>query len=147
MRISKYGILGLNAIMLIIAGVVNSYAETLLTTISYISAVWQVAGVLVIVIWMLCSASTLQSPSFVFLGTSPDPPPPHVYNHDTLSLLRGLITPLSLFLGTPDDGFNNNTGFTSIPLVVLIGSLAAATTFTGYDTAAHIAEETTSSHV
>jgi amino acid transporter len=51
-----------------------------------------------------------------------------------------LQSPRFVFL---EDGFNNETGFTSIPLVVLIGSLAAATTFTGYDTAAHISEETT----
>ena len=45
------------------------------------------------------------------------------------------------------DGYNNDTGFSSIPFVCLIGSLAAASTFTGYDTAAHIAEETQVSHL
>jgi len=40
---------------------------------------------------------------------------------------------------------NNNTGF-DLSYVCLIGSLAAASVFTGYDTAAHVAEETTSSH-
>lgn len=45
------------------------------------------------------------------------------------------------------EGYNNDTGFSSVPFVCLIGSLAAASTFTGYDTAAHIAEETEVSHI
>lgn len=113
LRMSKIGIMGLNFVILVIAGIVNSYSEHLLTSMSYVSAFWQLAGVLLIVIWMLAVTPKLNSASFVFL----------------------------------DDGFNNNTGFTSVPLVVLIGSLAASTTFTGYDTAAHIAEETLVSHV
>jgi amino acid transporter len=113
-HVNKLGVMGLNIIILVLAGIVNSFAETLLTTISYISAVWQILGVIVIVVWMLIvNREHLQSASFVFL----------------------------------EDGYNNYTGFDSIPLVVLIGSLAAATTFTGYDTAAHIAEETTVSHI
>jgi amino acid transporter len=42
--------------------------------------------------------------------------------------------------------FENNTGEKSSGYVVLIGTLFAASTFTGYDTAAHVAEETTNSH-
>ena len=45
-----------------------------------------------------------------------------------------------------DEGYNNDTGWTSIPFVCMVGSLAAASTFTGYDTAAHVAEETQVSH-
>jgi amino acid transporter len=43
---------------------------------------------------------------------------------------------------------NNETGFPSIDFgyVALIGTLAAASVFTGYDTAAHVAEETVNSH-
>ena len=43
--------------------------------------------------------------------------------------------------------FNESVGFPNqFGYVALIGSLAAASTFTGYDTAAHVAEETTDSH-
>jgi amino acid transporter len=42
--------------------------------------------------------------------------------------------------------FHNGTTFKSPVYVCLIGMLAAASTFTGYDTAAHCAEETTNSH-
>ena len=42
--------------------------------------------------------------------------------------------------------FENSTGFSSTSYVTLIGVLFAASTFTGYDTAAHVAEETTNSH-
>ncbi len=38
-------------------------------------------------------------------------------------------------------------GETSVSYVALIGCLFAASTFTGYDTAAHVAEETTVSHM
>jgi len=89
---------------------VNTFAETLLTALCYISVVWHVVGVLIIVIWMLCAAPTLQSSSFVL-------------SH-----------------------FQNSTTFSSSSYVGLIGILFAASTFTGYDTAAHVAEETTHSH-
>jgi len=42
--------------------------------------------------------------------------------------------------------FNNATNFTSNFYVGLIGFLPAASVFTGYDTAAHVAEETRQSH-
>ena len=112
-RVGPVGLMILNGVILIIAGIVNTFAETLLTGICYISAVWGFLGVFVIVIWMLCTAEKLQDASFVFGA----------------------------------DGYNNDTGFSSIPFVCLIGSLAAASTFTGYDTAAHIAEETQVSHL
>lgn len=107
--VSNAGIIGLFALMLFIAAVMNSFTETALTKLCYISVLWQNIGVLVIVISILCLAPNLQSAEFVFLTT------------------------------------NNNTGF-DLSYVCLIGSLAAASVFTGYDTAAHVAEETTSSH-
>jgi amino acid transporter len=42
--------------------------------------------------------------------------------------------------------FENNTGESSKAYVILIGTLFTASTFTGYDTAAHVAEETTDAH-
>ena len=112
-RVGPVGLMVLNGLILIVAGVVNTFAETLLTGICYVSAIWGSVGVFLIVIWMLCSVEKTQDSAFVFLG----------------------------------DGYNNDTGFSSVPLVCLIGSLAAASTFTGYDTAAHIAEETEVSHI
>lgn len=110
---SKYDLLGYNISILVIAGVVNIFPETVLTPMSYISAFWQIVGIMVIVIWMLiASRNHLQSPDFVF----------------------------------GNKGFNNDTGFTSIPFVVFIGCLSAATTFTGYDTGSHISEETKDAH-
>mmetsp|Transcript_18068 Transcript_18068/g.16363 ORF Transcript_18068/g.16363 Transcript_18068/m.16363 type:complete len:561 (-) Transcript_18068:150-1832(-) len=109
-KINGSQILGLYALMLFIAGIINTFAEVLLTSLCYISFVWQVAGTLVIVIWMLVKAPKLQTASFVFFQ------------------------------------YNNNTGFDSLPYVALIGSLAAASVFTGYDTAAHVAEETHQAH-
>ena len=109
-QINSSQIFGLYLIMLTIAGIVNTFAETLLTFLCYISVGWQIIGTLIIVIWMLCSASKLQSAEFVFTETY------------------------------------NLSGFNSISYVSLIGSLAAASIFTGYDTAAHVAEETTHSY-
>lgn len=136
-NVSSPGIMGIYALVLILAGIVNTYTETLLTTLCYISVAWhiigerrwiylfgfvvvlflfvisyllQCVGTLVIVIWMLAAAPTLQPASFVF-------------GH-----------------------FENGTGFSSTSYVTLIGVLFAASTFTGYDTAAHVAEETTNSH-
>ena len=63
--VSNLQILGLYAIILIIAGVVNSFAETALTALCYISVAWQTLGVLVIVIWMVVCTPKLQSMSFV----------------------------------------------------------------------------------
>ena len=42
--------------------------------------------------------------------------------------------------------YNNQSGFESGVYVTLIGCLSAASIFTGYDTAAHVAEETTAAH-
>ena len=111
-RVDPLGLMYLNIITLIVAGVVNTYAETLLTTVSCFSAIWGTAGVFVIVIWTLTSVEHWQDPSFVFLM----------------------------------EGYNNNSGWTSVPFVCLVGTLAAASTFTGYDTAAHVSEETQVSH-
>ena len=108
--VDNRGILGLYALMLTVAGVVNTYAEQLLTATCYLSCAWQTIGTIVIVSWTLSSAPTLQSAEFVFLDT------------------------------------NNQTGFKSISYVILVGSLAAASVFTWYDTAAHVSEETHDSH-
>lgn len=98
------------AFVLILAGIVNTFTEALLTKLCYISVAWHIVGTITIVIWMLVAAPKLQSADFVFFN------------------------------------FQNNTGETSKAYVVLIGTLFAASTFTGYDTAAHVAEETTDSH-
>ena len=39
-------------------------------------------------------------------------------------------------------GFHNETGWTSLPYVFLLGLLMAQYTYTGYDASAHVAEET-----
>ena len=109
-RLDRFAVLGLYALMLIVAGVVNTFAERLLTAVCYISCVWQTLGTLLIVVWMLVKAPTLQNASFVFCST------------------------------------HNETGFSSFGYVCLVGTLAAASVFTGYDTAAHVAEETHDSH-
>ena len=98
------------AIILIIAGIVNTFTEALLTKLCYISWVWHIVGTLLIVICMLAYAPKLQPASFVFFH------------------------------------YENDTGIDSQPYVCLIGCLFAASTFTGYDTAAHVAEETTDAH-
>lgn len=108
--VSPAAVQGLYAAMLLIAGTVNSYTEHGLTTLCYISVVWQNLGVIIIVIAVLATAPQLQPAEFVFFATY------------------------------------NDSGFESFPYVALIGSLAAASVFTGYDTAAHVAEETNQSH-
>lgn len=109
-RVSNVQVLGLYALMLIVAGIVNTFAETMLTALCYVSCFWQIVGTLVIVVACLAKAPSLQSAEFVFAST------------------------------------NNSTGFDSSAYVVLAGCLAAASVFTGYDTAAHVAEETHQSH-
>ena len=83
------------ALVLIFAGVVNTFAEQLLTRICSISVVWHTVGTVVIVALMIHYAPTLPTPSYVVTH------------------------------------FNNGTPFDSSAYVVLIGSLAAASTFTG----------------
>lgn len=111
-KVNESAILGLYAVMLVVAGIVNTYAEQILTAICYISCGWQIIGTLVICIWMLVAAPSKQSAEFVFFGT------------------------------------NNDTGFPNFDFgyVALVGTLAAASVFTGYDTAAHVAEETVQAH-
>jgi len=108
--ISPASVLGIYAAVLTLAGVVNTYAETLLTSLCYCSVVVHIFGTIIMVTSMLCTSPKLQTASFVF------------------------------------GEFNNSTGFDSVYYVALIGALAAASTFTGYDTAAHVSEETTTSH-
>ena len=82
-------------VVLVFAGVINTFAEQLLTRLCSISVVWHAVGTIVIVAAMVHYAPTLQSA--VFVATE----------------------------------FNNATPFESSGYVVLIGSLAAASTFTG----------------
>lgn len=96
--------------VLIIAGVVNTFTETLLTGLCYISVLWHLVGTLIIVITMLVMAPTHQNASFVLFS------------------------------------FQNYTNFDSSAYVGLIGILFAASTFTGYDTASHVSEETVVAH-
>jgi amino acid transporter len=103
-------VLALYFIVLVLAGIVNTFAETLLTSLCYISVAWHIIGTTIIVVWMLSTTPTIQDSSFVA-------------SH-----------------------YNNDTGFSSVSYVAFAGVLAAASTFTGYDTAAHVAEETTNSH-
>ena len=51
--------------ILVLAGTVNTFSETLLTSLCYISVIWHFVGVMIIVIWMISTAPTLQSPAFV----------------------------------------------------------------------------------
>jgi amino acid transporter len=101
----------LYALVLVVAGIVNTFAETLLTALCYISVGWHIVGSIVIVALMV--------------QYTPNPLQPAGYVATT---------------------FYNGTDFQSAPYVVLIGLLAAASTFTGYDTGAHVAEETSNSH-
>lgn len=87
--------LGVFAALLVIAGTINTFADTMLMSLCYISMAWQICGVIIIVIWTLVSSPTLQPVSAVF------------------------------------GNINNETGFDSIGYVVMLGSLAAASTFTG----------------
>ena len=50
-KVNQVQILGLYAVMLVIAGIINTYAENCLTTACYISCFWQIVG---IIAWMLC---------------------------------------------------------------------------------------------
>jgi len=101
--------LGLYAVTLTAAGIINTFAETLLTSMCNISVAWHLIGSIVIVITMLANTDHFNSASNVFIN------------------------------------FNNGSGFSSAAYVAIIGCLSACSTFTGYDTAAHVAEETRSS--
>ena len=82
-------------VVLVFAGVINTFAEQLLTRLCFISVGWHAIGTIVIVAVMVHYAPTLQDP--IYVATK----------------------------------FNNATPFESSGYVVLIGSLAAASTFTG----------------
>jgi amino acid transporter len=88
-------LLAVYALVLIFAGIINTFAEELLTRLCSISVVWHIVGVILIVALMVQFAPTLKSAEYVALH------------------------------------FNNGTPFTSPAYVVLTGSLAAASTFTG----------------
>jgi hypothetical protein len=88
-------LLAVYALVLIFAGIINTFAEELLTRLCSISVVWHIVGVILIVALMVHFAPTLKSAEYVALH------------------------------------FNNGTPFTSPAYVVLTGSLAAASTFTG----------------
>ena len=88
-------LLAVFALVLIFAGIINTFAEQLLTRLCSISVVWHIVGVIVIVALMVQFAPTLKSAEYVAVH------------------------------------FNNGTPFRSPAYVVLTGSLAAASTFTG----------------
>lgn len=108
--ISNSQMLALFAGVLTVAGIVNTFSGVLLQKMCYISVVWHIVGVILIVILLNVMSPTRQPASYVTTT------------------------------------FNNGTPFESSFYVALIGCLSAASTFTGYDTAAHIAEETTQAH-
>ena len=85
--VGPVGLMFLNGLILIIAGIVNTFAETLLTGICYVSAIWGSVGVFMIVIWMLCSADELQDASFVFGSKG--------YDNDTGQSPSFSLTPLA----------------------------------------------------
>ena len=109
--LTKVQFLFMYALVLSIASTVNTFAETVLTTLTSISVVWHIVGTIVIVsLMILYTPSPLQSVEFVATN------------------------------------YYNGSTFESSSYVGLIGMLAAASTFTGYDTSAHVAEETFDSH-
>jgi amino acid transporter len=88
-------LLGVFALVLVLAGIINSFAEQLLTRLCSISVIWHIGGTIIIVALMIHFAPTLQPASYAA------------------------------------SSFNNATPFESSGYVVLIGSLSAASTFTG----------------
>lgn len=88
-------LLGTFAATLVFAGIINTFAEELLTRLISISVVWHIAGTAVIVALMVYYAPTLQTATFVATH------------------------------------FENASPFKSTGYVVLLGTLAAASTFTG----------------
>ena len=88
-------LLGVFALVLVLAGIINSFAEQLLTRLCSISVVWHTVGTIVIVALMIHYAPIIQPASYTATA------------------------------------FNNGTPFESSAYVVLIGSLSAASTFTG----------------
>ena len=93
--LSPEQLLAVFALVLIVAGIVNTFAEQLLTRLCSISVVWHTVGTILIVALMIQYAPTLQTP--VYVATN----------------------------------FNNGTPIDSTAYVVLIGSLASISTFTG----------------
>ena len=93
--LNREQILAVYALVLILAGVINTFSETMLKALCYISFVWQIGGCLIIVIWMICSAQNLQPISFVLTGA----------------------------------GYQNNSGYSSVSYVVLIGFFKIFTYF------------------
>ena len=88
-------VLGVFALVLVVAGIVNTFSEQLLVHLCSISVAWHTIGVIVIIAIMIQNAPTLQSA--VYVSTK----------------------------------FNNGSPFEDSHYVMLIGSLAAASTFTG----------------
>jgi hypothetical protein len=88
-------LLGVFALVLVLAGIINTFAEQLLTRLCSISVMWHIGGTIIIVALMIHYAPTLQPASYAA------------------------------------SSFNNATPFESSGYVVLIGSLSAASTFTG----------------
>jgi amino acid transporter len=70
----------------------------------------------------------------------------HIIGVLVIVVLMNCFAPTHQTVGWVLTDFNNATNFTSNFYAGLIGLLAAASTYTGYDTAAHVAEETQQSH-
>jgi amino acid transporter len=88
-------LLGAFAGTLVFAGIVNTFAEQLLTRLCSISVVWHIVGVALIVALSVQYAPELQTPAYVATH------------------------------------YENRSSFESTGYVVLLGTLAAASTFTG----------------
>jgi len=113
--------LGIFFAFLVLSAVVNMFSETFLTGSSYLSIAVHLAGSAFIVFFLIGSAAQgggLQSPSFV-------------------------MTKFVNNSGFNDDSLGTHGAF----YVCLIALLSPASTFTGYDTAASVSEETLDSSV
>lgn len=93
--LSPNELLAVYAVVLVLAGVINTFAETLLTRLCSLSVIWHTVGTILIVALMVQYAPSVQGPTYVVTR------------------------------------FNNATPFDSSAYVVLMGSLSAASTFTG----------------
>lgn len=103
-------IFGTFTVLLLLAGVSNMYAVSVLARVSLLGILTHLCGCVFIVVFLLAFAPRLQSAAFVFTA------------------------------------YENHTGIDVSASVYLIGMLSAATTYTGYDAGASVAEESVNSH-
>jgi len=104
--------------LMALCAVTNTFTETALTSASYLSILVHIVGSIFIVVLLLCASGS--GGSSVLSGPS----------HTSLQSPSFVFT-----------GFNNDIGYSSLFYVAVVGSLSAASTYTGYDTAASISEE------